>query len=174
AGIGNVSRPIPLVGRDKSVLVVPFRPALADGRVLHVGQPVALVVAASHAVAQDAADDIEVEYDPLPAVVGVRRAVEEGASQLWPDAPSNIAIDWPGPVQDDENDAEVERIVATAAHVARLTLTNQRLVVASMEPRGASASFDGSTGTLTLRCGSQGAAALRDEIAAALNRPAES
>ena len=83
--------------------------------------------------------------------MGVRQAVEERASQLWQEAPSNIAIDWPGPIQDDENDAEVERTIATAAHVARLTLTNQRLVVASMEPRGASASFDSATGTYTLQ-----------------------
>jgi carbon-monoxide dehydrogenase large subunit len=173
AGVGNVSRPIRLVGRGKAELKVPFRPALASGRVLHVGQPVALVVAASNAIAQDAADDVEVEYDPFPPVVGVRQAVEERASQLWQEAPSNIAIDWPGPIQDDENDAEVERTIATAAHVARLTLTNQRLVVASMEPRGASASFDSATGTYTLRCGSQGAAALHDEVAAALNQPPE-
>jgi carbon-monoxide dehydrogenase large subunit len=159
---GNVSWPMRVAGRDGAELKVPFRPALADDRVLHVGQPIALVIARTLAAAQDAADDIAVEYEILQPVVGVRQAVESSASQLWPNAPSNIAVDWPGPVQDDANEAEVARIIATAPHAVNLTLTNQRLVVASMETRGATADFNCATGTYTLRCGTQGAAALRD------------
>src|SRR5262249_17749509 len=143
-----------------------FRPALADGRVLHLGQPVALVVADSYSIAQDAADAVEVIYEPLPAVVGVQKSIEKGAPQIWSEAPSNVALNWPGVVQDDDNEAEVQRIFATAARLVHLTSTNQRLVVASMEPRGASANYDRRTGIFTLRCGSQGASVLRDEIAA--------
>jgi aerobic carbon-monoxide dehydrogenase large subunit len=170
---GNVSWPMRVAGRDGAELKVPFRPALADDRVLHVGQPIALVIARTLAAAQDAADNIAVEYEILPPVVGVRQAIESSASQLWPNAPSNIAVDWPGPVQDDANEAEIARIIATAPQAVNLTLTNQRLVVASMETRGATADFNCATGTYTLRCGTQGAAALRDEISSALALPVE-
>jgi len=168
AGVGNVSRPLPLVGRGGAPLKVPFRPALADERVVHIGQPLALVVSNSIAVAQEAAELVEVEYDELQPVVGPRKAIAADAPQLWDEAPSNTAIDWPGPIDDGDNDAEVAKIIAAAPQVARVSLINQRLVVASMEPRGATADFSSSDGVYTLRCGSQGAGALRDEVAAVL------
>jgi carbon-monoxide dehydrogenase large subunit len=158
AGAGNISWPIPQTGRDGAKLRVPFRPALADGRVMHIGQPVAMVIADSFALAQESADHIEVVYDRLPPVVGVHPAIDPQASRLWEEAPSNLAIDWPGVVDDPDNEAEVNRIIATAAHVAKVSAINQRLVVASMEPRGASATFNPLDGTYTLRCGTQGAA----------------
>src|ERR1700753_2187692 len=108
AEVGNVSQPMTLVGRDGARLKGPFRPALADDRVFQVGQPVALVVASSLAAAQDAADEVVVEYEVLQPVVGVRQALEDGSSQLWPEAPANVAIDWPGPVQNEANEAEVD------------------------------------------------------------------
>jgi carbon-monoxide dehydrogenase large subunit len=173
AGAGNISQPMPQTGRDGAKLKVPFRPALADGRAMHVGQPVALVIADSFALAQEAADHVEVVYDQLPPVLGVHQAIAPQASRLWEEAPSNLAIDWPGVVDDPDNEAEVNRIFATAAHVAKVSAINQRLVVASMEPRGASATFNPLDGIYTLRCGTQGAAALRHEVAAALGVAAE-
>ena len=173
AGGGNVSQPMPQTGHGGTKLKVPFRPALADGRVMHVGQPVALVIAESFTLAQEAADHVEVVYDERLPVVGVRQAIGAEASRLWEEAPSNVAIDWRGAVDDPHNEAEVERIVATAAQVATVSAINQRLVVASMEPRGASAAFDPVDGIYTLRCGTQGAAALRDEVATALGIAAE-
>jgi len=112
---------------------VPFRPALADGRVMHVGQPVALVIADSFPIAQEAADHIEVAYDQLPPVVAfirpsTHRRQDSGRGAIQP------GLDWPGVVDDRENEAEVKRIIATAAHVAKVSAINQRLVVASMEP----------------------------------------
>src|SRR5262249_19069278 len=93
--------------------------------------------------------------------------------KLWDEAPLNVAIDWPGPVDDPDNEAEVDRVIASAAHVATVSAINQRLVVASMEPRGASAAFDPLNGVYTLRCGTQGVIPLRDEIAATLGIAAE-
>jgi aerobic carbon-monoxide dehydrogenase large subunit len=166
-GVGNVSRPIPMVGRGGATLKVPYRPALADGRVLHVGQPVALVVAESLDLAQQAAESVEVDYAARQAVVGVENAIAADAPQLWPEAPANIAIDWPGPVPDDgTNDREIERVLSGAKYVARVSLVNQRLIVASMEPRGATADFDPANAVYTLRCGSQGVYVLRNQIAA--------
>jgi aerobic carbon-monoxide dehydrogenase large subunit len=174
AGVGNVSRPIPMVGRGGAKLKVPYRPALADGRVVHVGQPVALVVAETLDLAQQAAEFVEVDYEVHQAVVGVRDATSPDAPQLWPEAPANIAIDWPGPVLDDgTNDREIEGVLSAAKYVARVSLVNQRLVVASMEPRGATADFDRSNAVYTLRCGSQGVYVLRNQIAAVMGARSE-
>jgi aerobic carbon-monoxide dehydrogenase large subunit len=167
AGVGNLSRAIPMVGRGGAGLKVPYRPALADGRVLHLGQPVALVVAESLDLAQQAAESIEVDYEVHQPVVKVGDAISADAPQLWPEAPANIALDWPGPVPDDGiNEREIERVVSGAKYVARVSLVNQRLIVASMEPRGATAEFDPREAVYTLWCGSQGVYVLRNQIAA--------
>jgi len=85
---------------------------------------------------------------------------------LWPEAPGNIALDWPGPVADEDGAKvrQVEDAIAGAAHVARVTAVNQRIMVASMEPRGASASYDPANDHYTLRACSQGAGPLRDAL----------
>ena len=168
-GAGNVSGPPPLAGRGGRKLVVPHRPPLATDRVLHVGQTVALVVAETQAAAQDAAELIAVDYAPLPAVVAARAALSDGAPLLWPEAPGNLALDWPGPVPDPEgaNAAAVARVIAGAAHVVRLEAAHQRLAGATLEPRGATAAFDAAADRFTLRVCSQGAGMLRDSLAAA-------
>jgi len=166
AGVGNVSRHPPMTGRNGAKLVQTNRPALATERVLHIGQPVAAVIATTHTQAQDAAELVAVEYEPLDPVTDVREAVRPGAPQLWPEAPGNVALDWPGPVAD-EGGAKaraVEEAIAGAAHVARVTAVNQRIMVASMEPRGASASYDPANDHYTLRACSQGAGPLRDAL----------
>ena len=76
-------------------------------------------------------------------MVDARDALKPGAPQIWPEAPGNIAVDWAGPhAEPDANAAEVDRLFASAKYVARMAEMNQRLVVASMEPRGATASYD--------------------------------
>ena len=72
AGIGNISRHPPVVGRGGAKMVMAFRPALAE-KAMHVGDPVAMVVAASHAAAQDAVDLMQVEYEELAPVVDLKR-----------------------------------------------------------------------------------------------------
>jgi carbon-monoxide dehydrogenase large subunit len=174
AGVGSTSLHPPLNGRNGTKLIVPFRPALAGERVLHVGQPVALVVAESAALAQDAAELVTIEYEELDAVADVRAALATGAPQLWPEASGNVAIDWPGPVVDDGSNArEIDKIFSGAAHVARVLAVNQRLVVASMEPRGATAHYDAATDRYTLRSCSQGAGPQRDQIIAMMGWPKE-
>ena len=127
AGVGSCSVHPPLVGRNGAKLIMPFRPALARDSVMHVGQPVALVVAETIAQAQDAAELVAVDYEELPAVADARAALAADAPQLWPEAPGNVALDWPGPVPDDGTNApEVERIFAGAAHVGRVRVVNQR------------------------------------------------
>ncbi|MGB8633138.1 MAG: molybdopterin cofactor-binding domain-containing protein, partial [Xanthobacteraceae bacterium] len=92
----------------------------------------------------------------------------------WPEAPGNLAVDWPGPAADpDANAAEVERIFASAKYVARVAEMNQRLCVASMEPRGATASYDAAQDAYTLRTCSQSAGTMRDNVLAIMNWPKE-
>jgi carbon-monoxide dehydrogenase large subunit len=172
AGVGNVGRHPPLVGRGGKKLVIPHRPALARDRVMHVGEPVAMVIARTLLAAQDAAELVAVSYETLQPVVDVRDAARAGAPQLWPDAPDNLAVDWPGPAPNpDANAHAVDRIMASAAHVARAAVPNQRLIVATMEPRGASASYDPAADVYTLRTCSQSAGTLRDNILAIMNWP---
>jgi len=174
AGVGSTSLHPPLAGRNGAKLIVPFRPALAGERVLHAGQPVALVVADSIAQAQDAAELVAVDYEELDVVADLRAALATGAPQLFPEAPGNIALDWPGPVPDDGSNARgIEGIFAGAAHVARVSVVNQRLVVNTIEPRGATARYDAASDHYTLRSCSQGAGPQRDQLAAMTGVPRE-
>jgi carbon-monoxide dehydrogenase large subunit len=173
-GVGNVARHPPLAGRGGKALIVTHRPALAAERVMHIGEPVAMVVAETAAAAQDAAELVTVEYEPLAPVIDARDALASGAPLLWPEAPGNLAIDWPGPAADPEANARrVDEIFAAAKFVARIAVMNQRMVVASMEPRGATASYDAATDSYTLRVCSQGTTAMRDPIAAIMQIPKE-
>jgi aerobic carbon-monoxide dehydrogenase large subunit len=171
-GIGNLSQHPPLAGRGGQKLIVPHRPALAGKTVRHVGEAVAVVVAKTLTAAQDASELVAVDYQERTPAVDLREAIREGAPQLWPEAPGNIAVDWPGLAADpNANASEVDRIIASAAHVARVAVVNQRIMVQSMEPRGATASYDSTDDSYYLRCCSQSARALRDGLAPILGVP---
>jgi len=173
ANVGSASRHPPAAGRGGAKMIMPFRPALAGEKVMHVGEPVALVVAETTAAAQDAADLVQVEYEELPVVIDLRDAMKKGGTQLHADAPGNLCIDWPGPVEDEKNEREVAEIIAKAPHVAKVSVSNQRMVVASMETRGATGVYDRGNDSYTLHVCSQGADSLRNQTAAVMGVPAE-
>jgi carbon-monoxide dehydrogenase large subunit len=174
AGTGNIGRHPPVPRRGGKGLVIPHRPALATERVVHIGEPVAMVVAESAAAAQDAGEFVSVEYEELTPVIDAREALRDGAPQVWPQAPGNIAVDWPGPNPDpDANAKKVEEIFAAAKFTARVALMNQRMVGNPMEPRGATASYDAASDSYTTRTCSQGAGAMREAIMAIMNLPKE-
>jgi len=164
---GSVARPVPQTGRGGAPLKSPFRPALAGERALHAGEPVALVVAETRGAAQDAAELVEVEYEPLQAVTDLRAAVAPDAPLLFAGAPGNIALDWALGGEPD-NLAEIERLMQQAARVARVSLVNQRVVVASMEPRGATARYDAASDAYWLSVGAQGVNLVREQLLAIL------
>ena len=170
AGVGSVSRHPPVIGRGGAKMIMPFRPSLAGETVMHVGEPVAMVVAETRAAAQDAAEQVAVDYEELPAAVDLETAMQ-GKTQLFPEAPGNLCIDWPGPVADEQNAREVADIIAKAAHVARISVTNQRMVVASLETRGATGVYDAAADSYTLYACSQGADSLRNQGAAIMGVP---
>ena len=165
AGIKSAGRHPPLPGRGGKELVQPFRPTLAGERVCYVGEAVAMVVAETLGAALDAADLITAEYDETPAVIDPRDATKPGAPQVHPDAPGNLAVDWPGMTDSPDNEREVDQILKNAPHVARVIARNQRMVVASMETRGATGAYDAKTETYTLHCCSQSAGAIRNQTA---------
>lgn len=131
---------------DGSPIASPPRPGLAVGRVRHVGDCVAMVVAETERQAVDALELIAVDYAPLPCVVEARQALEKSAPALWPDhAPGNLGFVWR------VGDAEKTRAALAAAdHVVTVDLVNSRLVPNSMEPRGVVVRYDKASGRLTL------------------------
>jgi carbon-monoxide dehydrogenase large subunit len=174
-GARTITYPVPVPGRGGSKLIAPYRPALAEGRVLHVGHPVAMVVAETPEIAQDAAELVQVAYEQLPAVADIRDAIAPAAPQLWPEAPGNIALDFVAPqgAAYDVQRQAVDRAFAAAAHVVQVTELNQRIVVASMETRGGTASYDAKAGIYLLRAPSQSAKILRDQLVGCLDIPLE-
>src|SRR6266487_3106664 len=146
----------------------PFWPALAQAKVRYVGQPVALVVAESAALAQDATEDVAVEYRDLPAAVGFEAATRVGAPQLHEDIPGNLAFEY-----ESGDRAAVEATFARAALRTRLTVRSQRLVGNPIEPRAFLASFDAGSGVFTVHSPSQGLNGMRGFLAAATGLPGE-
>jgi carbon-monoxide dehydrogenase large subunit len=172
ANVGNLSQHPPVAGRNGGKLVMPFRPALAGEQVRHIGETVAMVIAETFAAAQDGAEAVEVDYEPLDSVTDLRQAMEPGAPQVWPEAPGNIAVDWAGlAANPDETAAKVDEAIKSAKHVARVSLVHQRINVASMEPRGGTASYDAANDSYLFRVCSQGARAMRDSMAQVMNVP---
>ncbi len=172
-GVGNVSQTRPLTGRDGRPLFVPHRPALAGERVVHVGEPVALVVAETLGAARDAADRVVIDYEPLPTVSQAFDALAPGAPEVWPQAPGNLALDWVSPASESAAGVEVDRIIAGARHVVHVHAVNQRIAGVPLETRGATAVFDATRGHFTLHAPSQGAAVLKAQLCTILGLDAE-
>ena len=150
AGVGPIPY-LPMPNFPLAVRAPAPRLALAHGRVRHVGECIALVVAETAAAAADAAELIAPEITPLPAVSDVAAAVQPGAPEIWPDAPGNVALHWQG-----GDPAATEAAFAAAAHVTRLRLVNNRVVANPIEPRSCLASFDPETGAYSLVAATQG------------------
>ena len=166
----SVTHAHPIPGRGGAMPVSPHRPVLAGERVMHVGEPVAMVVAKTALQAQDAADAIAVDYEELPAVVDLKAAVAPGAPQLYPDVANNTVYDWTAPADPDGKvAAALEKTFKEAAHVVTVELVNQRLVVASLEPRTVTANYDKENDVFELWCPTQGFQSVRMQVAAALN-----
>ncbi|WP_068297065.1 xanthine dehydrogenase family protein molybdopterin-binding subunit [Pararhodobacter sp. CCB-MM2] len=117
----------------------PKHPVLAEGKVRHVGDPIAVVVAESAEQARDASEAIVVDITELPAAVDMKAALAADAPKVHDDLTSNLCYDW-GFVE--ENKAAVDEAFANAAHVTTLELVNQRLVANPMEPRVAVGDYD--------------------------------
>ncbi len=129
----------------------PPHPLLAVGKVLHVGEDVAIVIADSLQQARDAAELVNVEYEELPVVTNARDAIKEGAPLVHEDAPRNMVYDW----EIGNPKEEVDNAMASAHHITRLDFMNQRLAPNAIEPRCYIADYDVNADKYTLYTSTQ-------------------
>jgi len=160
AGFGPLKCPLNIPQRDGSPMKTPPRPSLAKGKVRFVGEPVACVVAETALQARDAAEAVMLDMDELPAVTSPAEALAPGAPQIHDEAPGNLALDFRY-----GDAAAVEKAFAAAAHVTRLEIVSNRIVVNPMEPRSAIGVYDPATERWTLHVGCQGVMGIRGGLA---------
>jgi len=163
AGVGPLVSSADFKRADGSPTAAPPHHALAVGTVRYVGEAVAAIVAETMHQARDAAEAIDVRYQPLPSVAGASAAVASGAPLVWPAATGNVACEMRH-----GDPAKVADAFARAAHTVSLDLVNQRVIPATIEPRATLASFDAATGRLTIRTSCQTPTGYRDELAGAV------
>ncbi|UCH75837.1 MAG: xanthine dehydrogenase family protein molybdopterin-binding subunit [Rhodospirillales bacterium] len=158
AGLGNIRCLAPATQPDGSLQPLPPHPILADGRVRHVGDPVAFIVARNLALAQDAAESVTVDYEPLAAVTDPIAALETDTVRLHQEAPHNISFVW------EKGDRDgVDAAFRKAARIVRTRLVNNRIIVNPVEPRSAIGVW--TDGRFTLYTPSQGPHSLRRQLA---------
>src|SRR5690348_9400327 len=143
--IGNLICGWMIHSKDGSPMKMAAHPALANGKVNHVGDAVAVVIAETKAQGRDAADKVKVDYDVLPAIADPGRAQDKGAPQIHADVPNNTIYQWHLGDQ-----KAVDAAFAQAKHVTKLDLINNRLVPNAIEPRAALAEYDAGNDSLTL------------------------
>ena len=168
AGVKPIPNSADFKRADRSPTASPPHYALAVDVVRFVGEPVAAVIAETATSARDAAEQIVVDYEPLPAVVDVAAAVAPGAPLVIERAPDNIACE-----ARHGDPRATDKAFARAKHVVVLDLVNQRVAPSAIEPRSTLASFDDATGRLTLRASCQTPTGLRDELCAVLGMASE-
>lgn len=162
-GIAPIPCMVPIKNQDGTPRAQADRPALAQGAVRHVGEPVAYIVAETAQAARDAAELVDVRYDTKPSITDLASAMSDSAPRVHDDAPANRVFDWA--VGDA---AKVDELFAAAAHVTKLRIVNNRIVVNSLEPRAARAEFDAASGRWTLTTNTQGGWLLKDCLAGAV------
>ena len=149
-GLGGIPCGWNITNKDGSNMVEPPHPALALGKVRHAGDPVAMVIAKTKAAARDAAQLVEIDYDPLPAVAHLNAAVKDGAPQVWDEAAGNVCFDFHL-----GDPAATDAEIAAAAHVVSIDLLNNRIAPNAIEPRAANGNFDDVEDRYTLYTTSQ-------------------
>jgi carbon-monoxide dehydrogenase large subunit len=154
AGVETGMRFTRVVNRDGSRGAAPARPVLAEGRVRFVGEAVAMIVADTLTAARDAAELIDLSLDEVPVALSLR----PGGVAIHPEAAGNLAFDY-GIGRESETDAAL----AASAHVVRLEVLHNRVIVNPMEPRGAFAEWDGAR--LHLCVNGQGVWTQKNELA---------
>lgn len=159
-GIGDIPCLAQVRNADGTPQVVPPRPAITGDSARHVGDIVAVVVAETAEAARDAGERVEIDYEVLPSVTGTVRALAADAAQVWPDAKGNLAFVW-----ENGDRAATDAAFARAAHVTRVELVNNRIIVNAMEPRVAIGDFSGREGRIVLYASSQGSHGLRSQLA---------
>lgn len=167
--VGNIAVAVPL---GKMTEGMGIRGPLADGKVRFYGDPVAVVIAEDRYTARDARDLIEIDYEPLPAVTDVEKAMQPDAPRLYEEFDSNVALSaHPLLASGEDIDKVFEQTKADGGVVVKARLVNQRLAPAAMETRGVVAEYKKSNKSLTIWSSSQIPHLLRNILAATVGLP---
>src|SRR5579864_4481902 len=164
-GLGTLRPGVPRRRRNGAAAFLSPQPLLAQDRVRYVGDPVAFVVAETLAQAKDAAELIQIAYEPLPAVISVDAALAPGAPSVWDDNPGNEAF-----THEAGSKPAVDAAFALAAHIVRDTIVVNRVSANSMEPRGCLAQYDPDEERYTIRCTVQSVHGTRAALAGQIFR----
>ncbi|MDB5808930.1 MAG: aerobic-type carbon monoxide dehydrogenase, large subunit CoxL/CutL-like protein [Betaproteobacteria bacterium] len=159
AGFKSLPNVVNYPGKGGQAMKKPLHPVLALGRVRFVGEAIAMVVAESAAIAEDARDLIEIDYNDLPAAATFAAAVASGAPQLHADVTGNLAFEF-----DSGDEKTTQEAFARAKFVSKLTVESQRLVGNPLEPRACVAMFDEASGKYTLHLPLQGIGGMRGQL----------
>src|SRR5277367_4900332 len=159
-GLGTLMPGVPRRRRDGTPAFVCPQPLLAQGRVRYVGDPVAFVVADTLNQAKDAAELIEIDYEPLPAVVTAAAALAPGAPAVWDENPGNEAF-----CHEVGSKEAVDAAFARADRIVRDEIRINRVTANSMEPRGCIGEYDRALDRYTIRCTIQSVHATRAALA---------
>ncbi len=162
AGMGS----FPVIDRIGQGLIIPPTPMLAIDNVRFVGEAVAMVLAETQAQALDAVEAIDVEYDEIPAVIGLDQALAKGATLVHAATPGNVALHHMA-----GDAAGVGAAMHSAANVFSTEIEMPRLAPVTMEPRAAIGTWNAETGCYELRCPHQGVNEIRRDLAAAFGMP---
>lgn len=168
AGFARAPHQLNFVGVNGMKALAPDRPALAVGAVRYVGEPVAVVVAETALIAQDATELIDVSYEDLRAAIGPEAALAPGAPQIHPNVPGNCAFEM-----EVGDKAAVEAAFAKAHHITRLKVDCTRMSPSPMEPRACLATYDPADESYTIRVCLQGINTMRSQIAAYTGIPGD-
>ena len=149
-GVGGLPCGWQVNNKDGTPMSEPKHPVLAEGKVRHVGDPVAVVIAETRNQARDAAEKINVNYEILDAALNMNEALGADSPVVHDDVGSNLCFDW-----ELGDKAAVDEAFEGASHVAKLDLINNRLIPNAIEPRAAIGDYDLSSGHYTLHTTSQ-------------------
>jgi carbon-monoxide dehydrogenase large subunit len=166
SGWGDLPVPSGMRRRDGSPMYRPRFPALIDDRVRWVGDYVAFVVAETRHQAADAAELIEVDYEPLPAIVSTAGAASSGAPLVWDDCADNVCF-----LHEVGDKAAVEAAFARATQVVKRQLLVNRVTAAAMEPRGSIGDYNPADGRYTIYTTLQRTHSYRGELAQIIGVP---
>lgn len=168
AGFGSAPQHMAIPGKDGMAVRVPRRDVLANGRVRHVGQEIAFVVAATAHQAQDAAESIEVQYRDLPVLSEARDALAPDAPQIHGNVPGNLCFDY-----EYGDEPRTSEAFSRAARAVRITLDSQRLIGCPMEPKACVAAFDPHDGRYDVYASTQGMSLMQLALSAITGVAAE-
>ena len=167
-GIGRLTSAYPVKNKDGSPIKAPVWRAMATDRARYVGDTIAVVLAETRIQAEDAALLIDVDYEELPCVTNPLQSKDTTNTVIWPDFGSNVALDW-----ESGDKATVDATFSRAAHITRLDVVNNRIMVNALEPRGVVARYDSLEDRYTVYTTSQGSNEIRAALSKSVQVPLE-